>query len=173
MARTNINVGTSANDGTGDTLRDAFIAVNAMTTEIYGDNFVTHDMLGDDVVDHDELAARYTAKTEISSTTGTIDLVTSSFAIFELTGNLGTVTLHIEDMKKGQVIDILLTGSDLSSAVITLTDDFTTSQINKVGSTSLDTSKKNIIQVLCADDNDGAAILNYAIATYAADDNPD
>ena len=45
MARTNINVGTSANDGTGDTLRDAFVAVNAMTTEIYGDNFVTHDRL--------------------------------------------------------------------------------------------------------------------------------
>ena len=86
MARTNINVGTSANDGTGDTLRDAFIAVNAMTTEIYGDNFVTHDMLGDDVVDHDELAARYTAKLDISDTTGTIDLVTSSYAIFELTG---------------------------------------------------------------------------------------
>ena len=172
MARTNINVGTSANDGTGDTLRDAFIAVNAMTTEIYGDNFVTHDMLGDDVVDHDELAARYTAKLDISDTTGTIDLVTSSYAIFELTGTLGTVTLNIQNLKKGQVIDILLTGT-LTSAVITLSDDFTTSQINKVGSTSLDTSKKNILQVLCADDNDADAILNYAIATYEADTNPD
>lgn len=172
MARTNINVGTSANDGTGDTLRDAFIAVNAMTTEIYGDNFVTHDMLGDDVVDHDELAARYTAKQDISTTAGTINLDASLYAIFELTGTLGTVTLNIQNLKKGQVIDILLTGT-LTSAVITLSDDFTTSEINKVGSTSLDTSKKNIIQVLCADDNDGAAILNYAIATYAADDNPD
>ena len=172
MARTNINVGTSANDGTGDTLRDAFIAVNSMTTEIYGDNFVTHDMLGDDVVDHDELAARYTAKQDISTTTGTINLDASLYAIFELTGTLGTVTLNIQNLKKGQVIDILLTGT-LTSAVITLSDDFTTSQINKVGSTSLDTSKKNIIQVLCADDNDADAILNYAIATYAADDNPD
>ena len=172
MARTNINVGTSANDGTGDTLRDAFIAVNAMTTEIYGDNFVTHDMLGDDVVDHDELAARYTAKQDISTTTGTINLDASLYAIFELTGTLGTVTLNIQNLKKGQVIDILLTGT-LTSAVITLSDDFTTSQINKVGSTSLDTSKKNILQVLCADDNDADAILNYAIATYEADTNPD
>lgn len=172
MARTNINVGTSANDGTGDTLRDAFIAVNAMTTEIYGDNFVTHDMLGDDVVDHDELAARYTEKQDISTTTGTINLDASLYAIFELTGTLGTVTLNIQNLKKGQVIDILLTGT-LTSAVITLSDDFTTSQINKVGSTSLDTSKKNILQVLCADDNDADAILNYAIATYEADTNPD
>ena len=173
MARININTGAEpGNLGDGDTLRDAFIAVNSMTTEIYGNDFVTHDMLGDDVVDHDELAARYTEKQDISTTTGTINLDASLYAIFELTGTLGTVTLNIQNLKKGQVIDILLTGT-LTSAAITLSDDFTTSQINKVGSTSLDTSKKNILQVLCADDNDADAILNYAIATYEADTNPD
>ncbi len=35
MARTAINVGTTANDGTGDTLRAAMIALNAMTAELY------------------------------------------------------------------------------------------------------------------------------------------
>ena len=74
-------------------------------------------------------------------------------------------------MKKGQAIDVLLSGT-LSSAVITLSDDFTTSAINRVGATELDTAATNIIQVLCVDDNDSDAILTYAIAAYAADTTP-
>ena len=35
MAQTNFNVGAIANDGTGDALRDAFIAQQAMNTELY------------------------------------------------------------------------------------------------------------------------------------------
>ena len=35
MAQTVINVGSNANDGTGDDLRSAFIAVNANFTELY------------------------------------------------------------------------------------------------------------------------------------------
>jgi hypothetical protein len=56
--------------------------------------------------------------------------------------------------------------------VITLADDFSTSAINKVGTTELDQSAKNIIQVLCVDDTDNAAILTYAIATFAVDTTP-
>jgi len=149
---------------------EASLAVGAGTGITVNANDV---QISDNGVDFQQLAARYTEKETITTTTGTINLDASSYAIFELTGNLGTVQLDINNMKKGQVIDILLTGSDLSSAVITLADNFTTSQINKVGSTSLDTSKKNILQVLCADDNDADAILNYAIATYEADTNPD
>ena len=36
MARINIGVGTEPNDGNGDTLRDAFVSVNSMTADIYG-----------------------------------------------------------------------------------------------------------------------------------------
>ena len=97
MARTNINVGTAANDGTGDTLRDAFVAVNAMTTEIYGDNFVTNGMLNDDIVDHAELADRYTAVQTISTTTATVNLDASSYTVFNITANLqSTQTLNIK-----------------------------------------------------------------------------
>ena len=74
-------------------------------------------------------------------------------------------------MKKSQAIDILLSGT-LSSAVITLSDNFTTSTINRVGSTELDTAATNIIQVLCIDDNDSAANLTYAIGAYAIDTTP-
>jgi len=71
-------------------------------------------------------------------------------------------------MKTGQVIDILLSGT-LTSAVLTLADDFTTSSINKVGSNDLDTAEKNLIQVLCVDDTDSDAILTWAVATYTTD----
>jgi len=185
MASQNLNVST-ANSGQGDKLRVAFVAVKQMFHDIYGiaesyedaldisgETFhVSTTQIEDDAVTYDKLEDRYTEKLDIATTSGTINLDASSYAIFELTGALGSVTLNVQGMKKGQVIDILLTGT-LTSAVIELTDDFATSAINKVGSTSLDTSKSNIIQILCVDDNDSDAILNYAIATYESDTNPD
>lgn len=120
-----------------------------------------------DVVDHDELAPRYTAIQDISTTSGTIALNASLYAAFNLTGTLGTATLDIQNIKTGQVIDIILSGS-LASAVITLSaSTFTTVAINKVGSTSLDTAATNILQVLCVDDTDADAILTWAVASYA------
>lgn len=172
MAKQSIGLGTNPNDGTGDALRIAFDKVNDNFDEVYADDFITTARIADDSVDHDQLAVRYTAKQDISTTSGTINLDASLYAIFELTGNVATATLNIQNIKKGQVIDILLSGSDLSSAVITLADNFTTSAINKVGSIDLDTSGKNHIQVVCIDDNDSDAILNYSINTYTSDTTP-
>jgi hypothetical protein len=210
MAKQSVNIGSVANDGTGDTLRAAYDKLNDNDTEIYSllgngttlsitgdvsvssgavtiandaveqamiaDDAVGADQLAssavvtasivDDNVTHDKLEGRYTALETITTTSGTINLDGATYAAFHLTGNLGTATLNIQNMKKGQVIDILLSGT-LSSAAITLADSFTTSTINKVGSTALDTSKTNLIQVLCVDDNDSAAILTYAVADYA------
>ncbi len=45
MPRINLNVGTNANDGTGDTLRDAMINVNTMFTEIYNAPGISTDTL--------------------------------------------------------------------------------------------------------------------------------
>ena len=129
---------------------------------------VTSAVLNDDAVSYDKLGARFTEKQDIATTSGTINLDASSYAIFELTGTLTTVTLNIQNMKKGQAIDILLSGT-LSSAVLTLADDFTTSSISKVGSNDLDTSATNLIQVLCVDDTDSDAILTWAVATYTTD----
>ncbi len=200
MAKQVINIGTTANDGTGDPIRDAFDKVNDNFTELYTDDAgdvgsitatapierdsatgavtisladlgVTTAKLANDGVTHDKLEGRYTALQTITTTSGTINLDGATYAAFNLTGTLTTATLNIQNLKKGQVIDILLSGT-LSSAVITLADSFTTSTINKVGTTALDQSATNIIQVLCVDDNDGAAILTYAIATYAVDTTP-
>ena len=50
MAKQTVNLGTAANDGTGDPLRTAFDKVNDNFDEVYGNNFVTNAMLGADVV---------------------------------------------------------------------------------------------------------------------------
>lgn len=169
MARTNINVGTTANDGTGSTLRDAFVAVNAMTTEIYGNDFVTHDMLNDNIVDHAELADRYTAVQTISTTTATVDLDASSYGVFNITANLqSTQTLNLQNMKTGQVIDILATGT----STVTLTSDDTSETFNNLGEVTYDGSSNNHIQIICIDDTDSAAIYNYTIQTYTSDNTP-
>lgn len=190
MASQNLNVST-ANSGQGDRLRDAFVAVRKMFHDVYGisasytdaldisgETFnVSTTQIEDDAITYDKLEDRYTEKETIITTPSTDDLDASSFAVFEFTGNLGTIDMNIQNMKIGQVIDIVLSGTDLSSAVITLSaDDFVTNgaTFNKVGSTSLDTTKKNIIQVLCLKDDDDSskAVFNYAIGTYEEDDTP-
>jgi len=135
------------------------------TGDVTGSTTLT---IANDVVDHDNLDGRYTEVQDIATTSGTINLDASSYAAFNLTGNLTTATLNIQGIKTGQVIDILLSGT-LSSAVLTLADDFTTSAINKVGSNDLDTTGTNLIQVLCVDDTDSDAILTWAVATYTTD----
>lgn len=186
MAQQNITIG-AQDAGGGDTLFAAFTKVQANFTELYTDDAgdvgsvdggtglevdtTTGDVtvsISDDGVDHTQLAARYTAIQDISTTSGTINLDASSYAAFNLTGNLTTATLNLQNMKTGQVVDIVLSGT-LTSAVITLADDFTTSAINKVGSNDLDTTATNIIQVLCVDDTDSDAILTWAVATYTSD----
>lgn len=185
MAQQNITIGT-ADAGDGDTLFAAFTKVEANFTELYNDDAgdvgsvdggtglevdtTTGDVtvsVSDNGIGHDQLAARYTEIQDIATTTGTIILDASSKAAFNLTGALGTATLDIQNIKTGQVIDIILSGS-LTSAVITLSaSTFTTVAINKVGTTSLDTAATNILQVLCVDDTAADAILTWAVASYA------
>ena len=55
MAKQTVNIGSTANDGTGDQLRNAFDKLNQNNDEIYGNNFVTELMLNDNIVGADEL----------------------------------------------------------------------------------------------------------------------
>jgi len=48
MARQNINIGTNANDGTGDPLRTAFDKINDNFVELYGTTAEANDLLDDD-----------------------------------------------------------------------------------------------------------------------------
>ena len=136
------------------------------TGDVEGSAILT---IQDNVVDHDQLAARYTEKQDIATTSGTINLDASSYGIFELTSALtGATTLNIQNIKKGQVIDILVTGAQN----ITLADSFTTSTINQAGTGVYDGAASNHIQLTCVDDNDSDAILIYSVATYTSDTDP-
>ena len=199
MAKQVIGIGSAPNDNTGDTLRDAFDKTNDNFNEVYADDFVTtariadgaitNALMADDAIDsaeiadgaidtvhiaddqitHDKLEGRFTAKQDISTTSGTINLDASSYGVFELTSALtGATTLNIQNIKKGQVIDILVTGAQ----TITMADDFTTSAINQAGAGVYDGASSNHIQVVCIDDNDADAILIYSVATYTSDTDP-
>ena len=255
MAKQVIGVGTNANDGTGDPIRDAFVKVNSNFDELYTDDAgdvgsitatapivrdqatgavtisladegvtlakiqdvtansllvrnansngvlselalaTTQIMIGDgtgmvgaalsgdvtmtnagavtianDAVEHAMLENRYTAKAT-STATGSQNLDAATATSFLLTGNVATATLTIQNMKLGQVIDIQLTGT-LSSAAITLATNFSNTTINRVGGTEFDTSEKNVIQVVCIDDTDAAAIVNYSVAKLTIDTTP-
>lgn len=189
MAKQTIGIGTTANDGTGDTLRVAFDKINDNFDELYTDDAgdvgsitatapiardsATGDVtisLNDNGVTHAKLENRYTAKAT-STSTGNQNLDASAATTFLLTGNVATATLTIQNMKLGQVIDIHMTGT-LSSAVITLATDFTSTTINKIGATDFDQAEKNLIQVVCVDDTDAAAIINYSVGKITADTTP-
>jgi hypothetical protein len=135
------------------------MALTKTSTGVIADNSVTYE----------KLSPRFTAKQDIATTSGTINLDASSYSIFELTSALtGATTLNIQNIKKGQVIDILVTGSQ----TITIADNFTTSTINQAGAGVYDGASSNHIQVVCIDDNDSDAILIYSVATYISDPDP-
>jgi len=126
--------------------------------------------VADNSITHDKLEPRYTAKAT-SAATGNQNIDASTATTFLLTGNIATATLNVTNLKLGQSIDIVLSGS-LSNAVLTIATDFTTSTISKVGDTGLDTSVTNIIQIVCLDDTDSAAQVVYSINKYATDTTP-
>jgi len=145
------------------------MALTKTSTGVIATGSVHTSNIADDSVTYEKLAPRFTAKQDIATTSGTINLDTSSYAIFEFTSALtGATTLNIQNIKKGQIIDILISGSQ----TITFSADFTTETFNKLAEVDYDGANSNYIQMICIDDNDSDAILNYSIASYASDPTP-
>jgi len=125
--------------------------------------------IGNDKITHDKLEGRYTAVQTIGTTTATVNLDASLYSVFNITANLqSTQTLNLQNMKTGQVIDILATGT----STLTLTSDDTSETFNNLGEVTYDGSSNNHIQIVCIDDTDSAAIYNYTIQTYTSDNTP-
>ena len=143
---------------------------DAVTAAKLASNAVVTASIVDDNVTHAKLEGRYTAKAT-STSTGNQNLDASAATTFLLTGNVGTATLTIQNLKLGQAIDIVLWGT-LSSAAITLATNFSSATIRRIGSTELDTSATNVITVVCIDDTDSAALVHYTINTFATDTTP-
>lgn len=79
MAKQTVNLGTTANDGTGDPLRTAFDKLNDNFDEVYGNSFVDTANIADDAVTADKLAdsinseiAANTAKVTNATHTGDV-----------------------------------------------------------------------------------------------------
>ena len=189
MAKQVINIGTTANDGTGDPIRDAFDKCNDNFTELYSDDAgdvgsitatapIARDSatgavtisLNDDGVTHAKLENRYKAQVAISTLTGTVAFDCSAGSSFKLSGDLtGAYTINLSNYKKGQVITIF----PLKAQSITLAGQGSSSNtFNKIGGVDYDNSTHNILQLECVDDSATAPIFFYSIATFAADSTP-
>ena len=107
MAKQTVNIGSAANDGTGDPLRTAFDKLNDNFDEVYGDNFVTNARIADDAIDHDELAARYTASSAVTSATA-ITLDTATADVFTWTAGHST-TVAFTNVKVGSTCALVVT----------------------------------------------------------------
>jgi hypothetical protein len=159
MAKQVIGIGTTANDGTGDTVRSAFDKTNDNFTELYSgagvaDNGVTFAKLED----------RYTVLSALGSGTS-FSLDFSTATTFTATAS-GAATFTFSNAVQGQVVDLILTGN------YAITFSETGSTFNKVGATDYDGTANNLIQIVCTDDSSGAKIYHYSIATYTSDSTP-
>jgi hypothetical protein len=130
MARQTINVGSSPNDGTGDTLRDAMVSINSMTADIYGQSGTGDSLRG---------SSPLTAAADVD-----VDFDTAQ--VFTMTSSI-TVDLNFTNASIGDVKDIIVTDSGGTSA---LTFDTTTNTVTTVAGTYDATAGAvNFIQVAC------------------------
>jgi len=155
MAQQTINIGTTANDGTGDPLRTAFDKVNDNFTELYSDDAgdvgsiiagtgvavdqATGDVtvsLADDGVSYAKMGSEFTTSATISAS----DVDFSSAAVFTKTLSANT-TLTFSSVETGMVKDLVITGDftltlPASVKTITGTYDGTVSNLIQIVSTN-------------------------------------
>ena len=167
MAKQTINIGTSANDGTGDPLRTAMDKSNDNFTELYNgaggvaDGAVTTAKLAADAVDSDKIADGAIDAVHIADDQITYAKLADEFTeIQALTGSVinwddatvftktvtATETFSFSSAKTGMVIDLVLTGGagvTLPTSVkeITGTYDGTVSNLIQIVSTNGNTEQ--------------------------------
>lgn len=101
----------------------------------------------------------------ITTTSGTINLDAEDYGVFRLTSSLtGTTTLNIQNMKSGQVIDVVLTGDQ----TVNLTSDDTAETFYRIGETTYDGTATNHLQIVCISDANSAAIYHFTVAKIAS-----
>jgi len=103
MAQTTINVGSNANDGTGDDLRSAFISVNANFTELYAASPVTSSI---------SLAGN-TISTNASN--ANLKLLASGTGVIELEG-IQIRDNHIEGIRSNE--DLIVSASGTGNIIV-------------------------------------------------------
>lgn len=145
MAKQTVNIGTTANDGTGDQLRNAFDKLNDNFDEVYGNNFVTQAMLNDDIVTNAELGAEYTASVALTSG-ATVAVDTSLGNVFTMTAG-ASHTFNFTNVVIGDMKSLEITGSGGSFTSAFGTVNGSACTFNKIGGTYSDTAAKQLIQI--------------------------
>ncbi len=146
MARQNLEVGSQANDGTGDTLRDAMIKVNEMFTEVYSSPGISSETL---TFSGNEIQATRSNDDLVFKPSGTGDVV---FPALRFNGN------NIEGIRTNENIN--LTPSGTGKVV------FGSIGISGTSLTSDDSSSININEGLIVDgtlQTSGAATITGTI----------
>lgn len=125
MAQVTLNVGSNANDGTGDTLRSAMISINSMMTELYAASPVTSQIT---IEGNEILANQSNANLKLSASgTGVIELEGIQIRDNHIEGTRSNEDLHLTASGTGNLIlgAIRVNGTTLSS------DDSSSIKINE------------------------------------------
>lgn len=130
MARQTINVGSSPNDGTGDTLRDAMVSINSMTADIYGQSSTGDSLRGSTTL----------------NPAANVDVNFDIAAVFTMTSSIA-VDLNFTNASIGDVKDIIVTDSGGTSSLTFDTGSNTVTTI--AGTYSATAGAVNFIQVTC------------------------
>jgi len=131
MAQQSINIGTTANDGTGETVRSAFDKTNDNFTELYNGAGVA-----DDSVSYTKLGNEFTTASVLSASD--VDFSTAQVFTKTLTAN---DTLTFSNVSTGMVKDLVITGDftlalPASVKVISGTYDGTVSNLIQIVATN-------------------------------------
>jgi len=145
MAKQTVNIGTTANDGTGDPLRTAFTKLNQNFDEVYGNNFVTTNLIAADAVDYDKLAGEFTTASSFTAATD-FDINFSTAAVFTTTSSIA-MDLNFTNAEIGQVKTIVVTDSGGTSSLTF--DTATNTVVNLNGTYSATAGAVNYIQAQC------------------------
>jgi hypothetical protein len=100
MAKQIIGIGTTANDGTGDPLRNAFNKTNENFTELYNGAGVL-----DDSITYAKLGTEFTTSAALATN---VDFATAQVFTKTLTGD---TTLTFSNTEIGMVKDLVITGA--------------------------------------------------------------
>ena len=167
MAKQTVNLGTAANDGTGDPLRTAFDKLNDNFDEVYGNNFVTNAMLNDDIVGYAELGAEFTTKATIPSDND-VDFETA--AVFEQEMD-GDSTYDIENPKVGDVKTLVLEGDGTDRTIAFEMSGSTGETFNKMKGSDdfvFTDGAFNLVQIICVDDTANSEVFWYSNSVVAS-----
>ena len=148
-------------------VENAMLADDAVGADELASNAVVTASIVDDNVTHDKLEGRYTSRLAIATQSGTISIDWGSHSVFKFSNSLnGTTTLDYTGYKNGQCIEICgLTGSQ----TINITDQGTGTSYHYQVSADYDSSKSNLLQVTCLNDDGTSPEFAYVLSNYTDD----